>query len=182
MIPIIPHIPTRSSDLVLVLGFKCLPMNENKQICCPPFLPEIWDDKVFAWENKKFIRDRVLTFFYMPLNFGKAMKRVDKLLSEHGATMSDYLCLSDNTSLWNMDLYVAVDREIPGTNVTTMSGNFYCKVYEGPFRDSGNWILDFKRVLSAKGYNYTKSLMWYTTCPKCEKKYGKNYVAIFNQI
>ncbi|WP_369688185.1 hydrolase [Anaerophaga thermohalophila] len=23
--------------------------------------------------------------------------------------------------------------------------------------------------------------MWYTTCPKCAKKYGKNYVAIVGQ-
>jgi hypothetical protein len=23
-----------------------------------------------------------------------------------------------------------------------------------------------------------KWYMWYTTCPKCAKKYGKNYVAI----
>ncbi|MCK7469725.1 MAG: 60S ribosomal export protein NMD3 [Desulfomicrobium escambiense] len=24
--------------------------------------------------------------------------------------------------------------------------------------------------------------MWYTTCPKCAKKYGKNYVAIVGAI
>jgi hypothetical protein len=24
--------------------------------------------------------------------------------------------------------------------------------------------------------------MWYTTCPKCAKKYGKNYVTIIAQI
>jgi hypothetical protein len=24
--------------------------------------------------------------------------------------------------------------------------------------------------------------MWYTTCPKCAKKYGKNYVVILAEI
>ena len=48
----------------------------------------------------------------MPMNFGIVMKRLDEKLSKSDATMPDYLCLSDYTSSWNMDLYLAVDKEI----------------------------------------------------------------------
>jgi hypothetical protein len=155
---------------------------QSDSICCPEFDPIPWDDKVVEWENKKFIKDKVCTLFYMPINFGKAMKRIFDLFSKVGADVPDYLCLSDHTSRWNMDLYLATDKEISGAENTTISGKFYSKVYEGPFKDTGKWCKDFENVAKSKGYTIKKWYMWYTTCPKCAKKYGKNYVAIIGQI
>ncbi|MEI8048124.1 MAG: hydrolase [Bacteroidota bacterium] len=37
-------------------------------------------------------------------------------------------------------------------------------------------------MVKSKGQNVKKMYMWYTTCPKCAKKYGRNYVAIVSQI
>lgn len=150
--------------------------------CCPEFNPVPWDDKIFEWENRKFIRDKVCTLFYMPMNFAKVMKRLTEKVTNAGATMPDYLCLSDHTSQWNMDLYYAVDKEVPGAENTTISGKFYCKVYEGPFRDSKKWCKDFENVVKSKGIKTKKWFMWYTTCPKCAKKYGKNYTVILGQV
>ncbi|BEH00292.1 hydrolase [Bacteroides sedimenti] len=155
---------------------------EKEAICCPPFDPTIWEDKIIEWENKKFIKDKVFTLFYMPVNFGGVMRRLMKKIGEANADVPEWLCLSDHTSQWNMNLYVAVDKEVPGANNTTIGGKFYCKVYEGPFRDTGKWCKDFVEKANAKGMHPQKLFMWYTTCPKCAKKYGKNYVAIFAQI
>ena len=47
---------------------------------------------------------------FIPINFGAAMTRLDKKVREAGAEMPDFLCLSDHTSKWNMDLYMAVDK------------------------------------------------------------------------
>lgn len=155
---------------------------ENEAICCPPFDPTIWEDKIIEWENKKLIKDKVFTLFYMPINFGGVMRRLMKKIEEAKATVPDWLCLSDHTSQWNMNLYVAVDKEVTGANNTTISGKFYCKVYEGPFKDTGKWCKDFVEKANTKGFHPQKLFMWYTTCPKCAKKYGKNYVAIFAQV
>ena len=155
---------------------------ENNQECCPEFNPALWDDKVVEWNNKRFIKDKVCTLFYMPMNFGKVMIRANEKVEKAGAVFQDGLCLSDHTSMWNMDLYLAVDKEVANANNTTMSGKFYCKVYEGPFKDSGKWCKDFEGVMKSKGYKLGKLLMWYTTCPKCAKKYGKNYVAVLGKI
>ena len=46
--------------------------------CCPRFDPEPWDEKTFEWSNRKFIRDRVFTSFYMPVNFGPVIVRMNK--------------------------------------------------------------------------------------------------------
>jgi hypothetical protein len=155
---------------------------EKDPVCCPPFDPALWDDKMFEWTNKRFLKDHVCTLFYMPLNFGKVMKRLNRQVAAANATMPDWLCLSDHTSQWNMDLYLAVDKEIPGAGNTTLSGKFYSKVYEGPFGDTGKWCKDYEALVKSKGLTVTKWYMWYTTCPKCAKKYGKNYVVVVGQV
>ncbi|MDP4267741.1 MAG: hypothetical protein Q8880_09965 [Bacteroidota bacterium] len=155
---------------------------ENNSVCCPPFDPTPWDDKVFDWENKKFIKDKVFTLFYMPVNFGQVMKRLDMKVKSADVSIPDYLCLSDHTSKWNMNVYLAVDKEIQGSENLLISGKFYSKVYEGPFSNTGKWCKDFENSAEAKGMKIKKMYMWYTTCPKCAKKYGKNYVVIIAEI
>lgn len=150
--------------------------------CCPPFDPIPWDDKLIVWENKRFIKDHVFTLFYMPVNFGAAMKRLMKKLEDSGANCPAWLCLSDHTSKWNMDLLLEVDREIPGTENLSLSGKFYSRVYEGSFNQTGQWHKDFESSIKIKGFKLKKSYMWYTTCPKCAKKYGKNYVVILGEV
>jgi hypothetical protein len=150
--------------------------------CCPKFDPEPWDRKIIEWENKKFIKDKVFTIFYMPLNFSSVMKRLSVKVEKSNAAMPDWLCLSDHTSGWNMDLYLAVDKEVADAENTTLTGKFFCKVYEGPFKDTRKWCMDFENEVKVQGEELKKMYLWYTTCPKCAKKYGKNYVVIIGSI
>jgi hypothetical protein len=154
----------------------------EEQECCPPFDPAPWNDQIIVWENKKFIREKVRTFFFMPLNFGSVMKRVFAEVMAAGASFQDNLGLSDHTSRWNMDILIAVDRDIPGAENITLSGKFFSRVYEGPFRDTGKWCRDYEAVAKTKGVTIKKWYMWYTTCPKCAKKYGRNYTVIIGLV
>ncbi len=154
----------------------------NNDICCPEFDPSPWEEKTFEWINKKFIKDHVFTLFYMPMNFGNVITRMNKKVEAVEGKIPDWMCLSDHTSKWNMDLYLAVDKVIPNTKNLTINGNFVTKVYEGDFRETGSWEKDFKNWCSEKGYRQEKNYIWYTTCPKCAKKYGKNYVVFVAKI
>lgn len=156
--------------------------NENENVCCPEFNPQKWDDKILEWYNKNFIKSRVCTFFYMPMNFGSVMRKLDKLVNFSSINQEEMVCLSDHTSKWNMDLYIAIDKEVQGIENVKLSGKHYCKVYEGKFQDTGKWCKDFEGVTKTKGLKTSKMYMWYTTCPKCAKKYGKNYVPIIAKI
>lgn len=155
---------------------------QNPDECCPKFDPVPWDGKVFEWAGKKFVKDKVCTFFYMPFNFGAVVKRLMAKIDKAGAIAQDWMSLSDHTSKWNMDLYIAVDKEIPDAENVTLSGKFLSKVYEGPFKDTGKWCEDFKNYAKSQGYEIRKWYMWYTTCPKCAKKYGKNYTVIIAKV
>ena len=150
--------------------------------CCPIFDPNPWNDKIFEWDNKKFIKGKVFTLFFMPLNFGQVMTKLMAMVEKAGAKTPDNLGLSDHTSKWNMDIYLSVDKEVPGADNVTLSGKFLSKVYEGDFKETGKWCKDFENYAKNKGYEIKKWYMWYTTCPKCAKKYGKNYTVIIGQI
>lgn len=150
----------------------------EKNECCPKFNPEPWDGKTFQWKDKRFVKTRVRTFFFVPLNFGPVMRALDVKIRAAGGNMAESIALSDHTSRWNMDLYVSTDREIPGAENVLLGGEFVSKVYEGPFSDTKKWCADFEAFVSGRKKSVRKWYMWYTTCPKCAKKYGKNYTVI----
>jgi hypothetical protein len=151
--------------------------------CCPKFNPKPWDGKTFVWKNKKFIKGNVFTIFYIPMNFGSIMTRLmEKIDSANAKCVENIGGLSDHTSKWNMNIYVAVDKKIPEAENVTISGKFLSKVYEGPFKNTGKWCKDFEAYAKSKSVSIKKQYMWYTACPKCAKKYGKNYVVIVGEI
>ncbi|MFH1207411.1 MAG: hydrolase [Patescibacteria group bacterium] len=156
---------------------------DPKTDCCPPFDPSPWDGKTFEWQDKKFIKDKVCCAFNVPMNFGKVMTRVTAKINAAGAKFQDWMALSEHTSMWKMNVYLAVDRDIPGAENTTLSGKFISKVYEGNFGQTGKWCQDFAGYAKQQGHSEIKKMyLWYTTCPKCAKKYGKNYVVIIAKI
>ncbi len=152
------------------------------EYCCPVFDPIPWDGKVLEWKDKKFIRDRIKTFFFIPLNFGKVIRRMNAKAESAGASIPDRLCLFDTTSRWNLEVNLAVDREIPDAENITLSGAFLSKVYKGPYEDTPKWIEDFSHYATQQGKEIKKWYVWYTTCPTCAKRYGKNYVVIVAEV
>jgi hypothetical protein len=61
----------------------------------------------------------------MPVNFGSVIVKLMAKVKDAGAGTPENLCLSDHTSKWNMDLYLAVDREVPGAENVALSGRFF---------------------------------------------------------
>jgi len=153
----------------------------NPVECCPRFNPEPWDDKTIPWMNKRFVKDRVVSILHIPLNFGAVMKRNVRAIEAAGASPKEMIVLADENSLWGADVYIEVTKDVPGANMATISGTFISKVFEGPYRDVRKWIEEMKRFVTTKGEKARKLYFYYTTCPKCAKKYGKNYVVILAQ-
>ena len=149
--------------------------------CCPRFEPDLWDDKVITWEEKPFLQARVLSFLHIPLNFGAVMRRSMATVEAAGAKADEMVVLSDENSLWGADVYIAISKDIPGARTTTLSGTFLAKVFEGPYRNMRNWIGEMTSFVKSRGLTTRKLYFFYTTCPKCAKKYGKNYVVILAQ-
>jgi hypothetical protein len=150
--------------------------------CCPKFEPGPWDEKLITWENKLFLKDRVLSFLHIPLNFGTVMKRSMAKLEAAGAVPGEMVILSDENSLWGADVYVAISKDIPGAKTAALSGTYLSKVFEGPYKNIRKWVEEMKSFVKSRGKSMQKMYFFYTTCPKCARKYGKNYVVILAQV
>lgn len=154
----------------------------NPDECCPKFDPEPWDGKELVWENKRFVKDRVKSFFRIPLNFGAVMKRNVGLIEAADAYPPVMVVLSDENSPWGADVYIEVAKDVPGVEMASIAGTFLSKVFEGPYRNMKKWIEEMKAFVGGKGKTPKRLYFFYTTCPKCAKKYGKNYVAVLAQV
>jgi hypothetical protein len=150
--------------------------------CCEPFNPEPWQDKEIVWKDKIFVKDHVTSFFHIPLNMGKRIVRNMELIEKAGAKASCQLMLTDEKSLWGADIFIDVSKEVPSAQMATLSGIFLTKVFEGPYQNIGKWAAEMKEFVENKGKKIKKLYFSYTTCPKCAKAYGKNYVVLFAQI
>lgn len=155
---------------------------KKEKSCCPAFKPKLWHNKTHIFQHKLFLKESVRTFFYMPLNFNRVMKRLFKTAEKSGAKFQDGLTLTDHTSRWNMDVYVAVNKRIRGAKNVTMSGKFFSRVYEGSNENAKFWAEDFDEYMKSKKLKYSRLYMWYTTCPQCAEEFGKNYVVWIAKI
>ncbi len=158
-------------------------LNEkNETGCCPRFNPEPWNEKEITFRDKLFIKDHVTSFMHIPLNFGKVMTRCMDKIHKAGAFSQEQIVLSDEKSLWGADVYVAVTKEVPGAEMAKISGTFLSKTFEGPYKNMSGWIQQMHAYVSSKTKQMKKMYFYYTTCPKCAKVYGKNYVVILAQV
>jgi len=150
--------------------------------CCPRFKPEPWDKKEVTFKDKLFVKDHVVSFFHIPLNFGKVMVRNMEKIAQAQALAPEPIVLSDENSLWGADVYIAVGKDVPGAEMVKVSGTFLTQVFEGPYRNIRQWVNQMTDYVRERGKTLKKLYFFYTTCPKCAKFYGKNYVVLLAQI
>lgn len=150
--------------------------------CCEPFNPQPWQDKEIIWKDKIFVKDHITSFLHMPLNMGKKIITNMALIEKANAKAPQQLMLTDEKSLWGADIYIDVSKEVPGAQIATLYGTFLTKVFEGPYQNAGKWAKEMEEYVKAKSKELKKLYFSYTTCPKCAKAYGKNYVVLFAQI
>lgn len=145
--------------------------------CCPRFTPEGWDGQELHFRDKLFVKARTHSLFHVPLNMGTVFAKTFRAIEGASATSDDnFLVLSRDPSAWIGEHYFAVTREVPGQETVRMSGDFLTKVFEGPYRDAPKWERELEDYVRGQGKTLKRSYFFYTTCPKCAKVYGKNYV------
>lgn len=155
----------------------------NTTGCCPRFNPEGWDGAEVHLRDKPFLRATTRSVMHVPLNMDKVFTRVMARLDAGARAVPDgYLVLSRDLSAWNAEHLFAINGPVPGEEVVTLSGDFVTKVFEGPFSAMRNWHETLREISRAAGKPDGRTYFYYTTCPKCAKVYGKNYVVGFAEV
>lgn len=145
--------------------------------CCPKFNPEGWDGRHLHFNDKLFVRATTRSLLHVPINMGTVFSRVQGHIEEADAQDPEgYLVLSRELSSTEAEHLFAVTREVPGEEMTALSGEFITRVFEGPYRRAKGWMHEMETAAEAAGNTAKQVFMFYTTCPKCARAYGKNYV------
>jgi len=101
--------------------------------------------------------------------------------------------LADMKNPFVSRIYLSVTKDdVPGAEVVKLSGTFLTKVFEGPYSNFGTWIKEMKDYVrkergaqkSGEQFDIDSCDMYafYATCPKCAKKYGKNFTVLFVKV
>ena len=162
-------------------------MNDARSdTCCPEFNPEPWDKKIHVWKDKPFLVRTVPQFLHMPIPgfYGKAITAMYEEAEYEGIApgAGECLLLTHDPSPWKSILYLAVTEAKPGVPVETLSGTFASMVFDAPYNKVPSFIEIMDMWLAESGKQAKKYYFYFTTCPKCAKKYGHNYIVAFAQI
>ena len=150
--------------------------------CCARLDRAAWDRREFVWEDKPFLKDHIHEFLHVPLNFGSVITRDNKMIEDASAYPEIPLWLTDEVSPWGSDIYLAVDRDVPGATIETISGRFLTRAFEGPYRDVGKWTREMGEYVRTQGHEPESIYYFYATCPKCAKHFGRNDVVLFAKV
>lgn len=152
--------------------------NKNETGCCA--IPDVapWSDQEITFEKQQFIRMHTRSFLFVPLNMGKVMKSLCQTATDAGASLpaEETLILSRDISPWKAEQLYAVSHPVDGADNVTLSGTFLTKVFEGPYKNAKDWYKTLQNYAIDKGKIVQETYFCYTTCPKCAKRYGNNYV------
>ncbi|HET9361377.1 MAG TPA: hydrolase [Vicinamibacterales bacterium] len=149
---------------------------DNPTNCCPRFKPELWDGQELHFENKPFVSASTVSLFHVPLNMGSVFARTWNAIKDAHAEDGGFLVLSHEDSAWHAEHLFAVSRPVPGSDMVSLSGDFLTKVFEGPYEAAKRWADEMTHYVNERGHRLDTLYFFYTTCPKCAKYYGKNYV------
>jgi hypothetical protein len=151
--------------------------SDNPTGCCPWFKKEGWDEQELHFEDKLFAKAVTRSLFYIPVNMGRVFPKTFKAIEEAEAMdLEQMTVFSMDTSAWKAEHLFAVKKDVPGLEHVRLSGDFFTRVFEGPYKDARIWLEEMKKFVAEKGKKHGRIYFYYTTCPKCAKVYAKNYV------
>ena len=158
-------------------------LSDNPTGCCPRFNPENWDGQELHFRDKPFVRAKTWSIGHIPMNIGPVFKKTFKAIEDaHAQPDKDFIVLSKDRSAWSAEHLFAVSQDVPDQEVVSLSGDFVTKVFEGPFKEMRHWCDELTKSVEASGKQAKETYFFYTTCPRCAKSYGKNYVIGVAQV
>ena len=120
---------------------------------------------------------------HIPWNMNQVFTRVQQHIEDAGAADPETeIVLSHDISPWQSEHFFAVNKDVPGEEMTKLSGDYITRVFERPYRRAKDFDHDMHVAARVMGKTAKDVFFFYTTCPKCAKAYGENYIVGVAQV
>ena len=158
-------------------------MSDNPTNCCPRFNTEGWDEQELHFKDKLFVKAKTKSIFHIPVNMGSVFpKTFSAIKNANARDDNDFIVLSYDPSAWTGEHYFSVNKTVTGQEMIYMTGDYLTKIFEGPYKNVAKWEKEMETFVESKGKQVKKTYFFYTTCPKCAKYYGKNYIVAVAEL
>lgn len=158
-------------------------MSDNPTNCCPRFNSDGWDEQELHFKDKLFVKVKTRSIFHIPINMGSVFPKTQaKIEKAEARDDTNFIILSYDPSAWTGEHYFSVKKDVPGLKMVRLSGDYLTKVFEGPYKNVPLWEKEMLAFVSKKGMQAGRIYFFYTTCPKCAKVYGKNYLVAVAEL
>jgi len=158
-------------------------MTDNPTGCCPRFNPEGWDARNLHFEDKLFVRATTQSDHYIPLDMGEVFMATFNAIQQAGAfDDKNFVVLSRDVSPSQAEHFFAVPKPVPNQQMTHWNGDYFTKVFEGPYEEMPKWQNGILNAVESQGREAARTYYFYTTCPKCAETYGKNYIVAVAEL
>ena len=158
-------------------------MSDNPTNCCPRFNTEGWDDQDLHFKDKLFVKAKTRSLFHIPINMGSVFPKTFNAIEKADAMdKNDLIVLSYDPSAWTGEHYFSVTKDVSGQEMVHLSGDYLTRIFEGPYKNAPKWEKEMNAFVSSRGKQTKRTYFFFTTCPKCAKYYGKNYVVAVSEV
>lgn len=158
----------------------------GEEHCCPRFDPAPWQERLHTWNEKRFIKETIPEFLHMPLpgTFQRAVSSLWRKAQEADAApqAAEALFLAHDPSPWISEIYLSVIKEVPGSCNIRFTGSYYSRVFDGPYNAVPRYLREMEASLAKKGWRAKRHLFHFTTCPRCARSYGHNYILALAEL
>jgi hypothetical protein len=124
-------------DLEKLTEVPAFEMSINTTGCCTKFNSDGWDGRNLHFQDKRMVRAMTMSAFHLPLNMGPVFARVPRHIERSDAfDPDDHVVLSRAISPWTGETLLSVRKPVEQEKMTTLSGDFFTKVFEGRYREA----------------------------------------------
>ncbi len=157
--------------------------SDNPTNCCPRFNTRGWDKQELHFKDKLFVKAKTRSIFHIPINMASVYPKTFDAIEKAGANAAhEFIVMSYDPSPWTGEHYFSASVDVPGQTMVHMTGDYLTRVFEGPYKNAPVWEKEMDDFVKNKGKHTRKTYFFYTTCPKCAKFYGKNYVVAVSEV
>lgn len=80
--------------------------------------------------------------------FGRILPKLEK---EKNFDQHKFIVLSHELSPWKDEHFFSVHEDVEGEEMTTLSGDYFTKVFEGPYKEAKYWDKELQEFARSKG-------------------------------
>lgn len=96
--------------------------------------------------------------------------------------MTETLVLFHDPSAFRSEIFMSVTQHVPEAENVTLSGTFVSKVFDGPYKDAPKFMKEMDAYLAQSNQTAKDYYVHYAYCPKCQKKFRRNYQIFFAKV